>query len=345
MKLLTASLLVAAGGFVVLGTTTYARAATMVDLELAFVIDGSSSTGPTAFEANNLAYYNIFTNNFYRDVVQPLAGKELAPGQIGTGKIAVAAYQFGQRLGIPTASPASPNACNNDPVTGREQCQAVDWTIIASQADANAFADKILNLLKIGGGTPLGAGIRQATFGSQAFPNYDMPGIINNDIDSIRRIFDLASDGIFSPAGVPPELALVDPEIAARQAYDPSYCDPEDDSDPIFCNPSSIYSPDQGFEVLNIIGNPDGTPRPLENQDRIDSLLEAFQGATNLNGTPGRLFNPQTLGNPYQEVLNEKILQETQTPPVPPVSTPESSLALGLLSLGLLGIGSKLIQR
>ena len=326
MKLLTASLLVAAGGFVVLGTSAHTRAATMVDLELAFVIDGSDSISLSAFEANNQAYYNIFTNNFYRDFVQPLAGKELAPGQIGTGKIAVAAYQFGQRLGIPTASPASPNACNNDPVTGREQCQAVDWTIIASQADANAFADKILNLLKIGGGTPLGAGIRQATFGSQAFPNYDMPGIINNDIDSIRRIFDLASDGIFSPAGVPLELALVDPLDAADEAYDPSLYDPS-------------YLPDEGVNVLNIIGSPN-TPN---NQDRIDGLLDAFQGATNLNGTPGRLFNPNTPGaGSYQDVLDEKIRQETQPQAA---SIPEPSLVLGLLSLGLLGIGSKLIKR
>jgi len=325
MKLLTASLLVAAGGFVVLGTTAHARAATMVDLELAFVIDGSDSIGLTAFEANNRAYYNIFTNNFYRDFVQPLAGKELAPGQIGTGKIAVAAYQFGQRLGVPTAGPASPNACNFNPVTGREQCQAVDWTIIASQADANAFADKILNLLKIGGGTPLGAGIRQATFGSQAFPNYNMSGMINNNIDSIRRIFDLASDGIFSPAGVPTELGFVDPLDAAAESHDPSLYDPS-------------YLPDEGVTVLNIIGS----PNTLNNQDRIDGLLDAFQGATNLNGTPGRLFNPRDLGSPYQEVLNEKILQETQPPAA---SIPEPSLVLGLLSLGLLGIGSKLIKR
>ena len=339
MKLLTASLLVAAGGFVVLGTTAHARAATMVDLELAFIIDGSMSISPSAFEANNRAYYNIFTNNFYRDFVQPLAGQQLAPGEIGTGKIAVAAYQFGQRLGVPVASPTSPNACNFNPVTGREQCEAVDWTIIASQADANAFADKILNLLKIGGGTPLGAGIRQATFGSEAFPNYNMSGIINNNIDSIRQIFDLATDGIFSPSAVPPQLGLVDPEIAAEQAYDPSFCDPLDPSNPPFCNPSSSYLPDDGVDVLNIIGSP-STPN---NRVRIDSLLAAFQGATNLNGTPGRLFNPNTPGaGSYQDVLNNKILQETQ--PLA-ASIPEPSLVLGLLSLGLLGIGSKLIKR
>lgn len=325
MKLLTASLLVAAGGFVVLGTTAYTRAATMVDLELAFVIDGSNSIGLTAFQANNQAYYNIFTNNFYRDFVQPLAGKELAPGQFGTGKIAVAAYQFGQRLGVPTASPASPNPCNFNPVTGKQQCEAVDWTIIASQADANAFADKILNLLKIGGGTPLGAGIRQATFGSQAFPNYNMSGIINNNIDSIRQIFDLATDGIFSPAGVPSELGTVNPTIAAREAHNPSLYNP-------------IYTADEGVNVLNIIGSPN---TPL-NVVRINSLLGAFQGAKNLNGTPGRLFNPRNPLAPYQEVLNEKILQETQ--PLA-ASIPEPSLVLGLLSLGLLGIGSKLIKR
>jgi len=152
-----------------------------------------------------------------------------------------------------------------------------------------------------------------------------MSGIINNNIDSIRQIFDLASDGIFSPAGVPPQLATVNPEIAAQEAHNPSLYNP-------------IYTADEGVNVLNIIGSPN-TPR---NEVRINSLLEAFQGAKNLNGTPGRLFNPRNPLAPYQEVLNEKILQETQ--PLA-ASIPEPSLVLGLLSLGLLGIGSKLIKR
>jgi len=312
MKLLTASLLVAAGGFVVLGTTTHARAATMVDLELAFIVDGSNSISVTDFENQKLAYYNIFTNNFYADVVQPLAGRQLRPGQIGTGQIAVALYQFGSRLG-------SPDDCSFNTVTGRNECTAVDWTIIASQADANNFANRILGptsgLLKIGGPTALGAGIEQATFGSASFPLYNMAGITNNNYDSFQQVFDLASDGKFSPPGLPPELQG-DPLDAAAEAYA------------------------AGVNVLNIIGSPN-TPN---NEQRLAGLLFEFNsnGATNLNGTPGRLFDPQTLGQPYEDVLNDKMLQETQPRAE---SIPEPSLILGLLSLGLLGIGGKLIKR
>jgi hypothetical protein len=306
MKLLTASLLVAAGGFVVLGTTTHARAATMVDLELAFIIDGSDSISVSNFEIQRQAYSNIFKNNFYADVVQPLAGQQLRPGQTGIGKIAVALYQFGQRLG-------APDDCSFDILAGRDECTAVDWTIIASQADANDFADRILGpttgLLKIGGSTAMGAGITQATSG---FAGFNMAGITNNNIDSVQQIFDLASDGIDSPPLVP--SLLIDPLDAADAALQ------------------------AGVDIMNTIG----TPSSNINFNFLTDLIDVFAGNTNLNGTPGTLFDTQTLGGSYQDILNDKIVNETE--PLA-ASIPEPSLVLGLLSLGLLGIGSKLIKR
>jgi hypothetical protein len=200
MKVLT-SFLISIGTFIPLGFP--AKAATLVDIELAFIVDGSGSISRTNFETQKLAYRNIFTNNFYANIVQPLAGVEIGPGQIGTGKIAIAMYQFGGQLG-------SPNDCTVNVVTRRNECTAVDWTIIANQADADNFANKILGtntgLRKIGGPTAFGAGIEQATFGSASFPRYKMAGITNNNIDSYHQVFDLATDGIFSPPGLPPEL-------------------------------------------------------------------------------------------------------------------------------------------
>ena len=307
MKLLTASLLVAAGGFIVLGTTTYATAATLVDIELAFIIDGSDSVSVPNFEIQKQSYYNIFRNDFYADIVQPLAGRQLRPGQTGIGKIAVALYQFGQRLG-------SPDDCSFNTVTGRDECTAVDWTIIASQADANSFADRILGpmtgLQKIGGLTAMGAGITQATSG---FTGYNMAGITNNNIDSVQQVFDLASDGFDIPPSTVPSL-IIRPVTAAQAALA------------------------AGVDILNTIGSPTTT----SNEVLLARLRNVFAANTNLNGTPPQNFDPFILGQPYQNVLNNKIVQETQPPAE---SIPEPSFVLGLLSLGLLGIGSKLIRR
>ena len=278
----------------------------MVDLELAFIIDGSDSISVSNFEIQRQAYSNIFKNNFYADVVQPLAGQQLRPGQTGIGKIAVALYQFGQRLG-------APDDCSFDILAGRDECTAVDWTIIASQADANDFADRILGpttgLLKIGGSTAMGAGITQATSG---FAGFNMAGITNNNIDSVQQIFDLASDGIDSPPLVP--SLLIDPLDAADAALQ------------------------AGVDIMNTIG----TPSSNINFNFLTDLIDVFAGNTNLNGTPGTLFDTQTLGGSYQDILNDKIVNETE--PLA-ASIPEPSLVLGLLSLGLLGIGSKLIKR
>jgi hypothetical protein len=307
MKLLTASLLVAAGGFIVLGTTTYATAATLVDIELAFIIDGSDSVSLTNFETQKQSYYNIFRNDFYADIVQPLAGRQLRPGQTGIGKIAVALYQFGQRLG-------SPDDCSFNTVTGRNECTAVDWIIIASQADANSFADRIsgptTGLQKIGGLTAMGAGITQATSG---FTGYNMAGITNNSIDSVQQVFDLASDGFDIPPPTVPSL-IIRPVTAAEAALA------------------------AGVDVLNTIGS----PTDINNEELLTDLRDVFAANTNLNGTPPQIFDPVILGQPYQDVLNNKIVQETQ--PLAE-SIPEPSFVLGLLSLGLLGIGSKLIRR
>jgi len=310
MKVLTLSTIATGVGFVTLSmaTPTYARAATMVDLELAFIVDGSDSISVLDFETQKQAYANIFrNNNFYADVVQPLAGQQLRPGQTGIGKIAVALYQFGSRLG-------APNDCSFNILAGRNECTAVDWTIIDSQAKANEFADLIFGpdseLLKIGGSTPLGAGITQATSG---FAGFNMAGITNNDIDSVQQIFDLASDGVDSP---PLDQTLqIDPFDATNNARLAE------------------------VDIMNTIGGPSGA-----NLTFLEDLIGVFNGAgnTNLNGTPGTLFDTQTLGGSYQDILNDKIVNETE--PLA-ASIPEPSLVLGLLSLGLLGIGSKLIKR
>jgi hypothetical protein len=101
-----------AGVFVALPST----AATLVDLELALLVDVSGSVDTTEFNLQRAGYVNAFNNPAVWNVIDGLKSKG------GTGKIAATfVYWSG----------------------GSQQQQAVNWTLIDSFAASQAFASSI----------------------------------------------------------------------------------------------------------------------------------------------------------------------------------------------------------
>jgi hypothetical protein len=322
MKPLTIPMILAAGMSLPLAATMPSRAAIMVDIELAHILDGSDSN--PSFEVQRDAYVQIFSDpNFFDNIVQPLADFGLE------GKIAVAIFQFGfWDTGDPVDSLGNPAIDT-----------AVDWTLIESQNDAEDFANKVANLKRIGNtnncgpsdpiGDPvlcpggerslLGAGIDQAVFGELVTDlptpiDVPMDGIVNNDFESLHGVLDLSSDGLWNPTnGQYPEL----------------------DIDPLRAIEEAVLQPD--VSVLNIITYPT-PPNANPDEDELNSYLDIFAdgGKTNLNGDPGFLIL-EPAASDYVDELYGKILRETAVPTS--TSTPEPSFLLGLLGLGLFSVG------
>lgn len=108
-----------------------AKPLTPVDIELAFILDGSDSISESDFNLQLNAYKNIFTNpSFFKNFVSPIAKK----------KIAVGVFQFGSVLE-----------------------QSLDWTLIDSQKDAKKFGNQFMNLTKLNHYSNLGGAIQLAT--------------------------------------------------------------------------------------------------------------------------------------------------------------------------------------
>jgi Protein of unknown function (DUF1194) len=143
-----------------LGAMGSAHAATVVDLELAFLLDSSDSITTTNFQRQLLAFQNIFRNNFFDQYVATLPNQRLA----------IAAFQFGTSFTAPIFRTIA------------------GWTIITNQAEANSFAalfDPLTNpnAVKLGGGTPLALAIQSTA-----------DEIFNNDIQG-KSAMDISSDG------------------------------------------------------------------------------------------------------------------------------------------------------
>lgn len=157
-----------------------------VDIELAFLIDTSSSILPSEFTTQRQAYVNLFNNDFYNRYVAPLNGRTLN-GQVGTGRIAVNVFTFG------SSSPTTA-VINN-----------IGWTQIASQANATAFANQIATISYIGGRTPIGLALQQTA-----------DSIFGNSFTAIQTVIDLSSDGQNTPTTTVP--ANPSPQTASNYA-------------------------------------------------------------------------------------------------------------------------------
>ncbi|MEG3436978.1 DUF1194 domain-containing protein [Pannus brasiliensis CCIBt3594] len=187
-----------------------------VDIELAILMDTSSSVPPSEYAIQRQAYINTFSNNFYNQFVAPLNGVTLKPGQVGTGRIAVNIFTFG------TVVPSTTVVRN------------VGWAEIASQADATAFANQIAAQLSyVGGRTPIGDAL-QTTADS----------MFNNTFDPIYSVIDISSDG----QNVPTIPAGLTPRTGSNYARCKGLTNTTCVSDPT----KSIVAPG-GVDVINAI--------------------------------------------------------------------------------------------
>jgi hypothetical protein len=142
-----------------------------VDVELAFLLDGSGSISEDNFGLQLQDYESIFRNNFYETFVASLLGQNIN-GSVGLGRIAVAAFQFG--------------GLTSDP---NEYFQIiVGWTEISSQAGANTVANGFTNVTKINGLTPLGNAIQNTA-----------DSMFNNSFQGAKLVMDIPSDGLDRP--------------------------------------------------------------------------------------------------------------------------------------------------
>ncbi len=145
---------IAAALLIMAGTTAGpAHANQNVNLELSLLVDVSGSISNSEFLLQQQGYANVFSGpNFYTNVVG--TGGSLAVNLI---------YWSG----------------------GSEQQQAVGWTLINSQASANAFATAILATTRpYSGNTAPGSAI-----------NFAVPLFASNSFDAPRQVIDVSGDG------------------------------------------------------------------------------------------------------------------------------------------------------
>lgn len=282
-----------------IGWTGQVRAATFVDVELAFLIDSSDSISDERFNQELQAYINIFTNDFYNRFVAPLQGQNIN-GRVGLGKIAVAAFKFG--------GTDSSNAFQT----------IADWTIIGNQNDATAFGSQFAGQTKIGGRTPLGFAIQSTA--DALFDNE----IDDNDIDGAQLVMDISSDGLNAP---PTGLEFPTPEEASNYAR----CAGDLSDTACVDDPMRMAAPG-GVNVINSISI--GLTPP-------QVFVEFVNYGINLSGSNQNAFLASSIDE-YQSVLETKLTNEL-TPDNP--RTPEPSLVLGIIGVGILGVSKKWIDR
>jgi hypothetical protein len=182
----------------------------------------------------------------------------------------------------------------------------IDWTEISDQTGANQAADGFENVTQIGGFTPLGLGIEETAI-----------SMFNNIFRGAQLVMDISSDGLDSPQ----DELFIDPIAAsdfARCAGNFNGC------------PQFPEVAPGGVNVINAIATR-GSNLDL-------SLLEQITYGTNLSGDPATVFLADNADNieDYQEILWTKISAEL----IPP-RTPEPSLVLAMVTLGLVGVATR----
>lgn len=162
-------------------------------LELALIIDGSSSIIPADWNRQIGAYQNIFQNNFYTNFIAPSQFTE----------IAVAAYVF---------SGGNTFSVNNVP-TEYIVSSYSDWSMITNDAQAMTFGNFFAGLPQPGGQTNTSVALDIAVNGGQvscpAFVGNCVPaaplappftltatGLLNNGINGDRLVIDISTDGV-----------------------------------------------------------------------------------------------------------------------------------------------------
>ncbi len=156
-------------------------------LELALVIDGSSSISDADWALQIGAYQSVFENNLYSNVIAPSPFDQLA----------VAAYVFsgGFEFGP-----------EGGPTTEVFIFSFLPWTIIDSDAAASSFGSQFDGLPQPKGTTATAEALNVATsggtvgcpvvFGVCNVEEGPQPGLLNNGIDGERLVIDISTDGV-----------------------------------------------------------------------------------------------------------------------------------------------------
>ncbi len=175
-------------------------------LELAFLIDGSSSIDAGGWALQVGAYQSVFNNDFYDTYI----------ASSGFDEIAVAAYVFSGGSSVTY----DPDGMGPDPEVTYEIVISsfVPWTTISSNTDSDAAAfaaavgalEQPANTTRTGpaidivvNGGPVGCpspavlgGLPPCSPEVDSPPfNFNAPGILNNGIDGQKMIIDISTDG------------------------------------------------------------------------------------------------------------------------------------------------------
>ncbi len=158
-------------------------------LELALVIDGSSSISASDWDLQIGAYQSVFQDDFYTNIIQSGPFDDLY----------VAAYVF---------SGGFEYGPQGGPTTEVFVFSFIDWTFIDDDASADAFGAQFDGIPQPNGTTATAEALSVATFGGSAgcplvfdparcnIEEQTVSGINNNGIDSDRQVIDISTDGV-----------------------------------------------------------------------------------------------------------------------------------------------------
>lgn len=175
---------------VLLSATPASRAAV---LELALVLDGSSSISPGDFALQTGGYQSVFNDAFFTNFVLPGAFDQVVVG----------AYTFsGSNIDEDSTLPAQ--------FWGEYAVfEFIPWTLIDSDQAAADFGDQFASLIQPGGQTNTSAALDIATSGGDIncptgltinnFPCTGVetvPGLLNNGFEGDELVIDISTDGV-----------------------------------------------------------------------------------------------------------------------------------------------------
>ncbi|GBF81963.1 DUF1194 domain-containing protein [Aphanothece sacrum] len=309
----------------VLGYGMSAKAAALksVDIELAFLIDGSASISQSDFNAQINTLSKIFSaTNFYDVFVKPLSTK----------KLAVSAYQFGTQGTL------------NTPVIS----QLADWVLIdeQNQKAGRAFSLDLSDGIntKLGNFTPIGDAVSFVT-----------NALLKNQYDG-KKVVNISTDGFNTHEIINPSDAAVNAffrEVTINAIVIPAT---QSDIGGKIPNPlydlakiKSIIDPYPNFPSEYKNKNFDGSPAFIitdyatGKMSLEDALLlklgKETIGEKKIISVPPLIFDPPKTPVSDPSTSNtpdsETALNSDQT-------IPEPNAILGLLSLGILGLIKKI---
>ncbi|MDJ0510232.1 MAG: VWA domain-containing protein [Crocosphaera sp.] len=177
-------LLASASFLSILGSHLSTKAATLVDIELVLLLDGSDSVSEEVFYEHVDAISDLFnTSSFYEDFVKPLPNLRKEPSR-EEPSIAVGFYQFG----------TVENSLGLHEITLREMA---DWTLYNKD---NQSGVDLNNVEKLGGFTPIANILKQVS-----------KELSENEYDGHKEV-NLFSDGFDNSS-------TINPLRAAREVY------------------------------------------------------------------------------------------------------------------------------